>query len=44
MKELDYPEAFELTSRSFRLALCSSEEIGVVSKNSRQGTVKALDS
>ena len=37
-------KGFGLTSRSLRLALFSSEETRVVSENSRQGTVKALDS
>lgn len=44
MKALDYPKGFGLTSRSLRLPLFPSEETGVVGENSRQGTVKALDS
>ena len=44
MKELDYPTGFGLTSKSLRLPLFSSEEIGVVGGNSRQETEKALDS
>ena len=43
MKELDYTKGFDLTSRSLRLTLFSSEETGVVSENSRYGIVKSLD-
>ena len=43
MKELEYRKRSDLTSRSLRLPLFSSEENGVVGENSRQGTVRALD-